>query len=528
MNFYKNPKIAAVSEGCLFWASVSILCLSAIGKAALVWKGHSYLASDNQVFLFLTNGMLFYAVICIELFTIVSMVFLRLLGHREWGMWVLAWLLIAFAMYRGTLGVVGDEQNCRCFGILSDLLNGRSTFVKVLTNSSLAIFLLTIVATYWRRYVTESSEKAPSMQSRLTPVPSRSGAILFLVMLLAGPDAILGNTVVLEGELSFSFFRPNGTLMTNQTATFSVERGSTNWGLNVIVPGGGMWRYYSNGSEVVGGYYGEFDDPSINNPRQPVTAWLGRNPLDNYYVELPWLAYLTDGWLTNDIPAPWLDSQYQSEAHAFKAVARLNGNSPELPEEVVFTTDDGRMQSATMSPMLHRERVTKEERGLIRKEVSLPLGFTSAVYKANSWAQRSGGAFPKEFELVKYQDTADAVNFGKVQLKFTGRLTNLTESTGRLMPPIYRNTLVIDRRFRDDRKVVDFIHYQLDDKPLPQTTDSNLVSLFEAKLAAAPFDVSYRMRRLVAYALFVLLLIVPLGIALWRFSIARKKTSNSS
>jgi len=224
-----------------------------------------------------------------------------------------------------------------------------------------------------------------------------------------------------------------------------------------------------------------------------LTITPGEHPLDNFGVNLPWLAFCSGRYLclTNRlIPLTGAEIRHLTGAFGFRDETSTFEDNLALPKDVKLFASVKLLEKAVSHESLLRGlRTSSEIRKTLKPEVNWPDNFFAGHYQVLDHTNLNGWSIPT---LFSYQQFVPGTKTNKepwLSLSVCGSITSLRAIDEPLsIVSIKERYGVVDYRFRNERKLVDEIHYAMSNSMVKPVTDPALQAQYRLVLASAPID----------------------------------------
>lgn len=336
--------------------------------------------------------------------------------------------------------------------------------------------------------------------------------------------------VTVSGEMVCTFYRPNGTLSTNHTATFQVTLSGAKRVLKVHVGDSWRWTYFWDGQTATC----SFDDGG-GSGMLALHVFPDPFPVMNYFVQVPWFAFAEAKWINPETPAPWGFVHLHPLAHAYDLHPAPDPNPPHLLLGATFVTSQERAKTASKSPYLWIESLPEKEFLRRKNPVLVARNFIAGEYRVVEHVDFRGLHLPARFELVRYHEPPPLkiprqVTNRQPAMVFSGRITSLDDASAETISaasvPGPAIPSVQDYRFSDTRRRIDFVIYKLNNSPVPPMSDPELIALFEAKKKASPYFFPDEWRAFIVWCGFIIIFSAPIIMGGIRIAKVRKQQCN--
>jgi hypothetical protein len=242
------------------------------------------------------------------------------------------------------------------------------------------------------------------------------------------------------------------------------------------------------------------------------------NPLGNYWVNIPWLAFCSGSYLKlNDrvVSVPLANLRYSADGFAYSDRTQTFPDELGLPRTMELFASEARLSASVR----RKDFLGNHDVGMWKNSM---LGFRDGMLKLHYSVSDStnflGWNLPLRFELVQY--APDMAGKWGLQHSATGRVTSVREC-GRpqtlFTPEIGQS--VVDWRFqRTSPRSVNAIVYRSTNRFALATNDPALQRRFAETVRRAPLSREFlRLRlRIVAGVVFLLVTAFPLVVAFQR------------
>lgn len=377
---------------------------------------------------------------------------------------------------------------------------------------------------------------------------------LLLLGLLPGQAGLLaneGHPVLLggSGQLQCAFYLSNGRLRTNQIFGYEFAVSNSLWAIRADLNDGVSRHAFYNGTNVfLTTIASASNSPSadvlkryslptvvVTNPEaKPLPCELlpGNAIWSDYILNVPWLANLSGAYIRQvglaQMPAPWEVTQHTIRAFYFRAEGKTFTDELGLPQIVQWRFSERQARSAIFRHELARELCGPDERkAQARASIRGDEHHIVAEYKILQCTNLFGVNVPEVYNLSrKIASQTGKAGEDIVILSITGKqvITGSPDLSLLALPASPKGFLVIDHRFRQESKLVDFIQYTTNNPTAASTFDERLQAAYSRKVAAAMRDPALTRRWPMYLALFVIVGF-PIIILKWWRTVTSGKTT---
>jgi hypothetical protein len=248
----------------------------------------------------------------------------------------------------------------------------------------------------------------------------------------------------------------------------------------------------------------------------------GDLPLNNFGVQLPWLAFCSGGYLSKPgRVVPLLSPLIRAApgAFGFRDETEAFGDGLGLPREIQLFASERLFAKAVKHESIVRVgRTPSQIRELLNPQSGLPEGFLKARYHVLTHTNVGDWIIPTSFA---YEEFAPGPGQKPtLVLAADGCVVSIQSAIRPILAlsPGQRYS-VADYRLRHRFKLVDQIHYAITNGEIPAANEPRLRRLFAKQAAAAPYDPALK-AHLAIYSCFVVLVAGPIifGAARWLWS----------
>lgn len=254
----------------------------------------------------------------------------------------------------------------------------------------------------------------------------------------------------------------------------------------------------------------------------PLTITTGEHPLDNFGVNLPWLAFCSGRYLNLPnrlIPLPGAEIRHVPGSFGFRDLTEVFPDGLGLPRSISLLASARLFDKAVRHESLLRanDYVARLRLGT-KPTPTLPDGFLKARYEVLSSTNIAGWSFPTAFRYSQYAPSHGGEPVGTLTAR--GDVVGIKFAKEPDMPvSVSERYSVVDYRFRDSTRILDEIHYSLSNQLIQHTSAAALQALYREKQSRAAGDPE-RLRvagsRIAVVALLITALVVPTVLALVR------------
>lgn len=354
----------------------------------------------------------------------------------------------------------------------------------------------------------------------------------------AGGQLVVDSSIEIDFEIKLVSFKDDGVsekAIKNYRGECWLE--GTHWFLRVHYMDNAVEELYFDGTNVtkktsqfaepknlklINERYGIADTHASSRQLHSTNVFIrvisGLHPLDNLWINAPWLAFCSGGYLAQPeriVPFPSGWTRHLPNAFGYEDKTTLLPGGLGLPLTCELYASSERFTSSPFDERLARTdtilRIRSHPRGIVKN------GLLQFQYRVTASTNLQGRVVPSEFQFTEFRPTQDN-NLG-VKLKGFGRVLHFKVVSS--MPHLRveeSKAVITDYRFRSQRRLLDSISYE---KPRGQSIssidDTNLQTLFLEAEKERPVDPTLvgktrRMTIVIAVALLSLGLLM-----LWRF-----------
>ncbi len=229
-------------------------------------------------------------------------------------------------------------------------------------------------------------------------------------------------TLELEGALSCSFIKQNGTLFRDQLLPFTMRLdGPNRWSMRNLEGSQTSWERGCNGTNV----FNLFLDKRLGRP-PGLVAFINQGvvPSGSYPGRLPWLAFASSTFLhtNSDFPAPWADAN-EPGAHIHNVRIRYSERFPALPQAIEWVVSSSWSNKVSTNTWLA---------GCNKRELKAWLpdetnGFLSANYRVLAFTNIGNLTVPACFELTRFRfgATPPGITNCPISVIYSGRVRSV-------------------------------------------------------------------------------------------------------
>jgi hypothetical protein len=234
------------------------------------------------------------------------------------------------------------------------------------------------------------------------------------------------------------------------------------------------------------------DLPKAGGPVMMVVT-SGFHPADHYVVNLAWMAWCSGPFLKiPDRVIPTVVNPIREDLAAFGFSDRTQTFSDALglPKLLELFVSHERMKASPLSVTVGREipNPARTEAAFARKFRIRDGSVHSRLVAVNS-KEVDGVALTSEFRFEAFESRQDEQQVTNVVAH--GRIVGEVTTGDFVLPEAVRshqNFGVVDHRFRHERKSVDYIQYAQSGYEVRESSDAQLVALYNGKLSKASLD----------------------------------------
>lgn len=343
--------------------------------------------------------------------------------------------------------------------------------------------------------------------------------------LLSASAAYGSSAFQVEGSLHAAFYYASGELRATQSTRFIVAVDGDQWAIRH-----GYEVTTCDGTNV----YAVLLVP--DEPKVPATIVPGWYPLQqSYQTTIPWLAFCSARFLEDkdrvvSMPAPWGLAMMDVSTHAYTASVSCFADPPGLPRAARFVTTPKSLARAARSNALRVEGVSAGELERRRLDLEKRLGRNQlgGEYMVRGTTNYNGLTIPTDFELRHFavrpvasksrsRPPDNASSRGQTGSSHTylaalylGHISRVCKpTTTDYLPHMTNYCDVVDHRFSDRRRHIDYIGYTITNGVWLPTNNAWLCDLFKAKQERKPVVEGIWPRHLVALAILAMVIALP-------------------
>jgi hypothetical protein len=554
-NVCRIGKLTAKKPAFIYFASLILIGTATVKILSLQLAHHAInpFASPNQVFSFISQGyfllsaaFLEYALALIILFT----------GNITVNYLLVGWFSALCFAYRFAVTTYG-VKSCACMGVWTGSFQAVSD--RASTIALIALSGITVIGIASRfRFITNIIRQKHSATGKgwITPLSRRSRNFALFSTLAFVPLCSAKSYVAIELEVTqtnfYSFRQTNGMAGHSSKTSSWISHcivGLDYWSIESEFARGSIDKYYYDGTNVYHTMYAKkgfvaqpLDPraeqliqklpfklkplPSVEDlPSLPrnLTVTPGGHPLDNMGANLPWFALCSGGYLRSPgrlLPLAGAEIRQFPGSFGFTDRTECFEDSLGLPKTSELLTSVKLLAAAPFHESLFRDLQGRENYNVMAQTVSVPTGLLISRYEVISSTNINDWHIPTRFKYEQFDFSTNSPRQNTLSLQ--GLVTSIKPSEAP-NPIVTTNNVysVVDYRFRDEKKVVDEIHYSLRNRFIPPVTDASLRKNFSARIAIAPIDPVITSKRGI-YGLFIALLCIPFVISAWNYIKQRK------
>jgi hypothetical protein len=219
----------------------------------------------------------------------------------------------------------------------------------------------------------------------------------------------------------------------------------------------------------------------------------GFHPIDHYFANLAWMAWCSGPFLKipgRVIPTVVNPIREDLAAFGFSDRTQTFSDALGLPKLLELFVSHERMKASPLSVTVGREipNPARTEAAFARKFRIRDGSVHSRLVTVNS-KEVDGVALTSEFRFEAFESRQDEQQVTNVVAH--GRIVGEVTTGDFVLPEAVRshqNFGVVDHRFRHERKSVDYIQYAQSGYEVRESSDAQLVALYNGKLSKASLD----------------------------------------
>jgi len=230
-----------------------------------------------------------------------------------------------------------------------------------------------------------------------------------------------------------------------------------------------------------------FTNNSVNSSKEVssvhVFSGLGGCPFDDYYINIPWLAFCSGDYLKNPdrvIPLPTVDAHHSPDSLAYKDNTETYADALGLPKSVRLLADEKLFQESVLHGVFKGKRdVELWRKGSNGFKWDMRDGSLRFLYQVVSVTNLPQGKLPTEFVWTTYR--ADG---SESQTEVRGR-GSVFQITSAVAPnPMFTpgdGTTVVDWRINDAQSRIRGVVYRTTNMSAPLTNNPVVLAAIERR-----------------------------------------------
>lgn len=260
---------------------------------------------------------------------------------------------------------------------------------------------------------------------------------------------------------------------------------------------------------------------AVGNDREvsSVHVWngMGGCPLDEYHINIPWLAFCSGAYLKlpqRIIPLPTVDARHSPDALAYADQTATYPDELGLPKSVRLVADDKQFQESVLHGVFKGKRdVDLWRKGSSGFKWAMSDGALRFQYEVAAFTNTPLGAIPTEFVWTAYRCDGPEP---RIQVHGRGIVSQISPSPspGPLFTP-GTGTTVVDWRLNDAQRGMKGIVYRTEGHTAPATNDPIVQEALERK--KRQLDASPAFPKRWTAPAFIIVSMSVMVLLLWKF-----------